>query len=184
VTINTYACVSRGKRANPRHVSARHYRPLLQDPNFQIDSLGLRSSSADLVIASATSKGLARPIQAAVPGINWAMPRAPAGLIAWASNRLSCQINRVRNSSGKSLSCAADCSVWHTESKVFVEAEDCARSGSAVAELFVSVSMFCTMRGSKAIAACVPILATVTVGRANTFACAWMRAKKSADAAM
>jgi len=112
------------------------YRPLLQDPNFQIDSLGLRSSSADLVIASATSKGLARPIQTAVPGINWAMPRAPAGLIAWASNRLSCQINRVRNSSGKSLSCAADCSVWHTESKVFVEAEDCARSGSAVAELF------------------------------------------------
>src|SRR5260221_8952709 len=43
--------------------------------------------------------------------MNCAMPCAPAGLTAPALKRLSCQIRRVKNSSGSSLSAAASASV-------------------------------------------------------------------------
>src|SRR6516165_4710843 len=43
--------------------------------------------------------------------MNCAMPCAPAGLTAVGSKRLSCQIRRVKNSSGRSLSAAAWASV-------------------------------------------------------------------------
>ena len=36
----------------------------------------------------------------AVPGMNWAIPCAPAGLSASGSNWLSCQISRAKNASG------------------------------------------------------------------------------------
>src|SRR5690554_6506544 len=47
------------------------------------------------------SKGLARPRIFAVPGMNWAMPSAPAGLTAPGSKRLSFQIRRARKSFGR-----------------------------------------------------------------------------------
>ena len=58
-------------------------------------------------MASSGSKGLERPRQFAVAGMNCATPCAPARLTAAGSNRLSCQISRVKKSVGRSFCAAA-----------------------------------------------------------------------------
>src|SRR6516164_9208404 len=61
-------------------------------------------------MASRGSKGLERPRQFAVAGMNCATPCAPARLTAVGSNRLSCQISRAKKSVGRSFCAAADAS--------------------------------------------------------------------------
>src|SRR6516164_7209319 len=58
-------------------------------------------------MASSGSKGLERPRQVAVAGMNCATPCAPARLTAVGSNRLSCQISLAKKSVGRSFSVAA-----------------------------------------------------------------------------
>jgi hypothetical protein len=65
------------------------------------------SHRADSRSASIGSYEFMRPRQRAVPGMNWAMPSAPLWLRACGLNRLSCQISRVKNSTGSALSDAS-----------------------------------------------------------------------------
>jgi hypothetical protein len=46
-------------------------------------------------------EGSVNPRRAADPGMNWAMPSAPAGLTAAGSNRLSFQMRRAKKSGGR-----------------------------------------------------------------------------------
>ena len=66
-----------------------------------------RSQRADSCNATSGANGSARPRQRAVPGMNCAIPCAPAGLTALASKRLSCQINRKKKDAGSSKAAAA-----------------------------------------------------------------------------
>src|SRR5262249_34521611 len=78
-------------------------------PNWSASS---RRNSADFGSACTGSNGSSRPRSAAVRGMNWAMPCARSPLrvrgpttSAW--KRLSCQITRAKNSSGKFCARAA-----------------------------------------------------------------------------
>src|SRR5262249_59404905 len=68
------------------------------------------------------SNGSSRPRSAAVRGMNWAMPwaRSPLrvrGPTTFGWKRLSCQITRAKNSSGKLCARAADSIIMHTDSR-------------------------------------------------------------------
>jgi len=79
-------------------------------PNW---SRSARRNSADFGSAATGSNGSSSPRSAAVRGMNWAMPRAcsprrVSGPTASGRNRLSCQMTRAKNSSGRPLAEAAD----------------------------------------------------------------------------
>src|SRR5204862_4229794 len=65
-------------------------------------------------MACSGSNGSARPRVAAVDGMNWAMPSAPARLTTPARKLLSRQITRVTNSTGRCAACAERSIVRHT----------------------------------------------------------------------
>jgi len=58
-------------------------------------------------MASPGAKGFIKPRSAAVAGMNWAMPCAPAGLTAMGRNLLSTQSSRISISGGNELARAA-----------------------------------------------------------------------------
>jgi hypothetical protein len=70
-------------------------------PKFPNWSRSSRSQRADSLRDSAGSNGSDNPRQRAVPGINWAMPCAPARLTAFGSKLLSWRINRIKKSMGR-----------------------------------------------------------------------------------
>jgi hypothetical protein len=77
---------------------SRHCRRRLLTRDFRTRDADHANSFADSAIASSGSKGLERPRQFAVAGINCATPCAPARLTADGSNRLSRQISRAKKS--------------------------------------------------------------------------------------
>src|SRR5262245_44549042 len=106
----------RRQRAPPRQELAQPSRPGIVGaaarprlPNWSASS---RRNSADFGSACTGSNGSSRPRSAAVRGMNWAMPWARSPLLvrgpttsAW--KRLSCQITRAKNSSGRFCARAA-----------------------------------------------------------------------------
>jgi hypothetical protein len=74
--------------------------------------------------------------------MNWAMPCAPAGLTAAGSKRLSCQMRRVKNSSGRSLSVAACASVRQISSTEGGSARATAAASATQAAVSVTTSFF------------------------------------------
>src|SRR3984893_7335216 len=86
---------------------SRHCRRRLLTRDFRTRDADHANSFADSAIASSGSKGLERPRQFAVAGINCATPCAPARLTADGSNRLSRQISRAKKLVGRSFCAAA-----------------------------------------------------------------------------
>ncbi len=111
VMVVTNRCVSSGRYAVPSsHLAilpgpalyAASPRPIL--PNRKVRSA--RNFAACGMACSGT-KGSTRPRSAAVEGMNWATPCAPAGLTARGRNPLSTQSSRVRISPGNEVARAA-----------------------------------------------------------------------------
>jgi hypothetical protein len=69
--------------------------------------------SADFGIACSGSNGSASLRSAAVPGMNCATPWAPAWLVTLGRKLLSCQISRVKKSTGKCCAVAAPSIMRH-----------------------------------------------------------------------
>jgi hypothetical protein len=92
------------------------------------------SNSAAFGIASSGSNGLDRPRSAAVPGMNCAMPRAPAGLMALGLKLLSRQISLVRKATGRPRSLADVSIMRQMESASDSDLAGFAGSGSASAQ--------------------------------------------------
>ena len=87
-------------------------------------------SFAEAGIALAGSNGSARPRSAAVPGMNWATPCAPAGLTAPGRKALSRQIRRVKKLTGRPSPFAESSTMPHRTASVLSLAGSC---GSACA---------------------------------------------------
>ena len=80
-------------------------------------------------IACSGSNGSAKRRSAAVSGMNWAMPCAPAGLVTPAWKRLSTQTRRVRRPTETWLECAALSTIQQAVSSIV--SVDLACAGSA-----------------------------------------------------
>ena len=127
------------------------------------------------------SNGSARPCQLAVAGMNCAIPAAPFGLTACASNRLSCQITRAKNSTGRAFS-AADCSSARQMSSV-VGVCAAASLGSPAGDEgsgVAGVAPACALAGAFAKARASPSSGPATRSNAVSF---WFRRQQTRGAA-
>jgi hypothetical protein len=103
-------------------------------PNWSRSSA---KNSADFGSACTGLKGSSKPRSLAVPGMNCAIPcaRRPlrvTGPTASERKRLSCQITRAKNSSGRSEALAADSIIRHIASRASLSRAPSAGFGAGI----------------------------------------------------